>query len=255
MFIFNFLFSFFFLLFTSIIYSYSKTQEPAVKKILLDIAKKKSLHGSLNKSCIKKIAINITSRIVYVDHDDNISVMEMVENLNQGGFQAKVIRNGAQCINPNFGDDKGLNHMEASPLVLKSNYVESILIVPEMSSQSHINDIQIVLKRQNLLPIGIRAFYPHVLSRSIKLEHNPNITTVPTIVKSIMDAGFVEVNVHVDGHKEGLVLPSDEENGYNVDNVEARHSRTQIEGKVRVNVILSGFFWFVSIVGRFHDNW
>jgi len=41
-----------------------------------------------------------------------------------------------------------------------------------------------------------------------------------------MGAGFVEVNEHVDDDKEGLVLPLDEENRCNMDNLESRHTIT-----------------------------
>ena len=62
-----------------------------------------------------------------------------------------------------------------------------------------------------------------------------------------MDAGFVEVNVHVADDKEGLVLPLDEENGYNMDNLESRHTITWYPYELNWVIKMINVVYFINL--------
>jgi len=152
----------------------------------------------------------------------------------------------------------------------RSKYVESTLILPDMTTTADIRAIQGFLHSHRYLPEKIRAFYPNLPSRSIKIEHDPNLISASTVaeaLKRFSDASssneFTDVIVHVDGAVEGLALPESisDSDADDIDIGTTTWMGNGISSMLRVpkglhwNVFFSGFFWVVSMLGVVVSSW
>jgi Cd2+/Zn2+-exporting ATPase len=179
-----------------------------------------SILRQLSKSGVVKVSINITSRLVYVDHHpDEISAVDLARALNKDKFGATVRRDGG--------------------------------------ARQRIKTIPKALNISNSLNGSIRHIAPNVVSRTIKVEHNPKLVSANS---AFMDYGGCENGtVSVDGNIEGLFLP----NTMNPDMSEVQSKKWRFAKRLKhflpkglgVNIILSGIFWFVSILGHFIEKW
>ena len=203
------------------------------------------------KSGINKISINIPSRMVYIEHDYSSVTVKDIENvLNNEGFGASIKRNGK----------RGNNSLDAEDLTPcpVSKFVESTFIVHGLESRDDIGDIAYSFEACDFLPLKIRNYSCNLASRTIKVEHNPKVLEASTIAQSLMGAdGFENVTVHVDGSQEGLFLP---EIGNSIlDEIESHLSVDKIISWksvkwLNLNIVLSGLFWVLSLVGGFLDG-
>jgi len=105
--------------------------------------------------------------------------------------------------------------------------------------------------RKHYLQAQVRAFYPHMPSRTVKVEHDPKTVAAPDIVQLLQTLGLEEATVVVDGAVENLALPeidieaAMEGRGGMADS--SAEGSTWIGG-LHFNVILSGLCWFISIL-------
>eukprot|EP00979_Chaetoceros_neogracilis_P002415 scaffold417_cov245-Chaetoceros_neogracile.AAC.5 len=179
-----------------------------------------SILRQLSKSGVVKVSINITSRLVYVDHHpDEISAVDLARALNKDKFGATVRRDGG--------------------------------------ARQRIKTIPKALNISNSLNGSIRHIAPNVASRTIKVEHNPKLVSADS---AFMDYGGCENGtVSVDGNIEGLFL----QNTMNPDMSEVQSKKWRFAKRLKhflpkglgINIILSGIFWFVSLLGHFIEKW
>ena len=229
-----------------------------------------SILRKLSSSGVVKVSINITSRLVYVDHHpDEISAAELAKALNEENFGATVRRDGGAgrriktiAINSTSSgqhtvEAEGGHNKRSSHLALK--FVESTLMCPSLLSEEEVELIHEALDDGNLLHGSIRFISPNVASRTIKVEHNPKLASANNVANALMDyGGYANVTVLVDGAIEGLYLP----------NTMSDMPELQLKGwkctkrlkhflpkGLGINIVLSGIFWFVSILGHFIEKW
>eukprot|EP00979_Chaetoceros_neogracilis_P006932 scaffold1407_cov248-Chaetoceros_neogracile.AAC.2 len=227
-----------------------------------------SILRKLSKSGVVKVSINITSRLVYVDHHpDEISAMDLAKALNKDNFGATVRRDGGAgrhvknntltSSGEETAEAKEARNRKSSHLAFK--FVESTLVCPSLLF-GDVEMIRYALNNSNSLNGSIRHIAPNVASRTIKVEHNPKLVSADNIANALMDyGGYGNVTVSVDGNIEGLYLP----NTMNPDMTEVQSKEWRFAKRLKhflpkglgINIILSGIFWFVSILGHFIEKW
>ena len=204
-----------------------------------------------SRTAVKKISINITARVVYVDHNPNeISATHLAEHLTKEGFTAIVTKdgNGVQDTEGNIGNGISLDTKE------EIKFVESTLRAPSLETVEDADYVTQVLEENDYLYQKVRFVSPNIASRTIKIEHNPVLVSAQHIADFLMDVGgYSNVSVISDGDLECMMLP-------------ASVSRTEESKKLRVfrlilpkhlgiNIILSGLFWIVSMIGALFERW
>ena len=218
------------------------TEVPIVKQII----------RNMSKSGLKKISVNIPSRMVYIEHDYSIvTAKEFERRLNREGFDASVRKDGARHIDlsSNGEDDKRC---------YASNYVESTLLARGLESISQVNGLTKTFEAHNLLPIKIRYHSCNMASRTVKIEHDPKLLAASTVAELLMSEGVLDnVMVYIDGAKEGLVLPEIEDN----DSIESEprfnpkqvflNRRRHAQDGLDWNIVASGICWMMSLIGDF----
>ena len=242
------------------------SEVPQVTSIL-----KTSSHG------VGKVKINITAKMVYIDHNpDDISAADLAKALNSNGFGAVVTKDGGvsalgleSAANVGNGNNSGScshdhshDHAgEGTPLLSSKNgntmtkFVESTLFIPSLSSNKESDKIEALLEQRQLFKKNmIRAIAPNVSSSTVKIEHNPSLVSAQTILDALLHSGpFDNASILVDGGEEQLFLPmSIEMKSFEL---EASNRLFPIVMGLGLEVIISGIFWVVSMVGRFVDKW
>jgi len=238
------------------------SEVPEVTSIL-----KHSSHG------VGKVNINITAKMVYVDHNPgDISAADLARALNEAGFGAVVTKDGASSglefvANVGNGNNSGScshdhshDHAgEGTPLIASTpntKFVESTLFIPSLSSNIESDTrIEIALEQQQLFKKNIiRAIATNVSSSRVKIEHNPLLVSAQTILDALLQSGsFDNASILVDGGKEKLFLPMSIQ--MESSELEASNRLFPIVMGLGLEVIISGVFWVVSMVGRFVDQW
>jgi len=215
-------------------------------------------------SGVSKIGVNVRDGIVYVDHDTLLTSAEDIKRALERGRYVVVIRVDAVAELKRLAGDRegkgssvdlssGENAM-ASLGIRKSTFVESTLYLPSMITLDSVRRLEKTMRR-NYVKAQVRAFYPHIPSRTLKVEHDPtddlNAVSAPDLVRLLRMSGFDEASVVVDGAVENLALPEmdydetiEERGGMTED---ASATSTWIGG-LHFNVILSGICWFVSML-------
>lgn len=249
------------------------TEVPAVKSILRS-----------QGDPVIRVAINITTKLVYVDHDPfRISASLLADALNRERFGAKVRRDGgrnlpqgvgAQIKNaqgpgirlnatdelkrPEAAKIGGKDHsppLSADDLgVRMSRFVESTLHLPSMTMLDEVQRLERMM-RQNYSLDQVRAFYPHIPSRTVKLEHDPKLLEATTVIEALVTEGFQEAAIAVDGAVENMALPEFDAD----EDIERRHAGGMVDedgdrswlGGLHINVAISGICWLISILSVF----
>jgi copper chaperone CopZ len=217
------------------------TEVPIVKRII----------RNMSKSGVKKISVNIPSRMVYVEHEySSVTVRDFERELNREGFGASIRKDGASHLNLSFNEDL----MSCSA----SNFVESTLLVRGLENRVDVDYVAHVFEE---LPQKIRNYSCNLASRTIKIEHDPKLLSASTAAELLVgDEGFDNVTVHVDGAEEGLVLPDIPDNFTNEAELEKNNfflCRTyKRDGGLNWNIAISGICWVISLIGSCLDgNW
>ena len=100
--------------------------------------------------------------------------------------------------------------------------------------------------RQNYIKAQVRAFFAHVPSHTIKIEHNPALLPVQDIPPLLESHGLI-AHVAVDGKEAGLVLPAVEAYGGQHAN-DSMAEEVDTTSELKVHVMLSGLFWVLSML-------
>lgn len=249
------------------------TEVPAVKSILRS-----------QGDPVIRVAINITTKLVYVDHDPfRISASLLADALNRERFGAKVRRDGGRNLPQGVGaqikNAKGpgirlnatdeLKRPEAAKIggkdhspplsaddlgVRMSRFVESTLHLPSMTMLDEVQRLERMM-RQNYSLDQVRAFYPHIPSRTVKLEHDPKLLEATTVIEALVTEGFQEAAIAVDGAVENMALPEFDAD----EDIERRHAGGMVDedgdrswlGGLHINVAISGICWLISILSVF----
>lgn len=238
------------------------------------------LRGSSSE--VHNVSINVTARMVYVDHcTEHISAIELANALNLEGFGAKVTKDGAIShasnnkpheLNLEFANFKsssccsnGECHRdniatEATPLVSSKNnamkFVESTILIPQLATRKECDDVEkIVLEISNNDGECIRLAHANLASRTVKVEHNPKKMNAEYILHALQEkySSYDAISLITDGEKDALYLPMSIE----VSSSELTESKRllPVVMGVGLEVIISGIFWVVSMFGRFVEKW
>jgi len=264
------------------------SEVPTVTQILKQIS---TMKQGLIYFPITKVSINITSRLVYVEHDiAQITAEEMARYLNQEGFHATIQSDGSKKhhkdlkFNPVTNEECQNQQRYSTSItssisdISKSRFVESTFIYPAMMSSSIdlTRSIRSLLKTKKYMPDKIRTFYCHVASKTIKIEHDPQQVSATTIAELLSSSSLNlhlhktssspwNVKVHIDGAIEGLHLPMHLDHEINTDTnmkqkdfMSSRYvllwSVISWARRYHLNIIFSGIFWILSMIGELFSN-
>jgi copper chaperone CopZ len=180
-----------------------------------------------------KIGLNVTERLILIDHDVyQVSSGQFVKQL-QPSFECDVITAGEKLVND--GTARTLDGIR------RSKYVESTIAVERLDSHGAKNIENAVF--QTYIHNEVRAIYPNVISETIKIEHDPNCVSIEEIVDTLARYDSKAV-VTLDGAVLNLYLPAEAD-------YPSQHMSEQDETsliKVHLNVWLSGVFWVLSML-------
>jgi len=188
---------------------------------------------------VKRVGVNIAESVVYIEHNvSHISAQQLSQHLL------------SQYSNSIAGDAREEIEQRATHAlsVARSKFVESTISMTNLTI-GHISLLEKTF-RQNYIPPQLRAFYPHVPSKTIKIEHNPALLQAEAVATMLQRIGM-EAAVTVDGAVENLSLPLLDDydtpiyGGMIIDEQSSLH----------INVILSGLFWFISILSYIGGQW
>lgn len=213
------------------------SEVPVVRAIL------KPFHG------VHKLGINIATKVVFIDHDPTlISATMLVSALNAEKFTATMLTDG------------GGGSIEASSSLLASQsttfgelsmsrFVESTFRIPGLITDNKVKPCHISQQlRQNFFRGQLRAFHLHPPSRTLKVEHDPDLLTATRIlnvlVYGLKDDSWGKIDIIHDGAAEGLTLPIMMNERRDVIDENER----QCCCGLKLSIILSGLFWILSVL-------
>ena len=203
---------------------------------------------TISRTAVKKISINITTRVVYVDHNPNtISATYLAECLTKEGFTAIVTKDGGgvQIRNDNDVNESALDKNQA--------YVESILGAPGLETVEDADYVTQLLEEHDYLYQKVRFVSPNIASRTIKIEHNPLLVSAQHVANFLMDiGGYSNVSVKSDGKMDGMTLPASMSRAD--ESRKRRIFRIWLPKHLGINIVLSGIFWIVSMTGALFDK-
>lgn len=254
---------------------------------------------------IYKVSINITNRMVYVEYDpDFVTASDIHNALVQEGFERSTIEQDGNALlekrrrkkkkdednlvrKENENGNNSANGSSSSSLEtnIKGNidrlndsdsyYVESVICLPHLSDDT-IEIMHEIFYVNDLLYDYIRAYSPNIASHTVKIEHDPKLTSIQNVMDLLLkdDSGreiFRNCQILVDGFQEGLSLPSTPigHGDHDVNDFLTHSSSRKLNQKVlrclrtcgigtphglSITIILSGLFWILSIFGHFYDN-
>jgi copper ion binding protein len=188
---------------------------------------------------VKRVGVNVAESVIYIEHNVSLVSAQRISSL-----IAKI------CANTIAADaqDEIVQRAATAMSVAPSKYVASTLTITNLTLR-HVPILEKAL-HQNYIRAQLRAFYPHVPSKTLKLEHDPRLLQADAVAALLKRFGL-EAWVNVDGAVEHLALPLMED--YDT----PRYGGMDKEGSSfpHLNVILSGFFWFLSTLSFIGGNW
>ena len=188
---------------------------------------------------VKRVGVNLLESVVYVEHNVAlISAQQLSEHL-MPQYENKIAADA---------QDEIAQRATTSLSLARSKFVESTLSMTNLTL-AHISLLEKTF-RQNYIPAQLRAFYPHVPSKTIKMEHNPSLLHAEAVAVMLQRVGM-DASVAVDGAVENLALPLMEDYDTPI------YGGMIMDGEhdLHLNVILSGLFWFISILSFIGGDW
>eukprot|EP00544_Gedaniella_sp_CCMP2646_P007956 CAMPEP_0202486348 /NCGR_PEP_ID=MMETSP1361-20130828/4939_1 /ASSEMBLY_ACC=CAM_ASM_000849 /TAXON_ID=210615 /ORGANISM="Staurosira complex sp., Strain CCMP2646" /LENGTH=1321 /DNA_ID=CAMNT_0049115457 /DNA_START=9 /DNA_END=3974 /DNA_ORIENTATION=+ len=187
-----------------------------------------SIIGPING--VTKVSINVTTKMVYVDHDTEIvSAQDIEDALNDERFGASIRHDAAKDVRAQ------LSAFVRSTL----SYATPGNSTPDTES---LKDFLASFEGSHM-----EAFVVDVAEKKIRVVHNPNMLTVETIVQKLADYTGIEATVVVNGAESAdWDFPEFEEELERLEHVASRPS---------IPTILSGIFWVISMFSLIGDNW
>jgi copper chaperone CopZ len=189
---------------------------------------------------VRRVGVNVSESVIHIEHNVSLVSAQHISSLLAEAC-ANTIATNAQ--------DEIVQRAATAMSVAPSKYVASTLTITNLTLR-HVSILEKAL-HQNYIRAQLRAFYPHVPSKTLKLEHDPRLLQADAVAALLRRFGL-ETWVHVDGAVEHLALPLMED--YDV----PRYGGMDKEGGSsfpHLNVILSGFFWFLSTLSFIGGNW
>ena len=158
---------------------------------------------------VHKLGINIATKVVFIDFDPTlISTTMLVSALNAQNFAATILTDGGKSITE---ASSTVLASQSTPLdeLPMSRFVESTFRIPGLITDNKIKSCPISQQlRQNFLRGQLRAFHLHPPSRTLKVEHNPDLLTATRIlnvlVHGLRDDSWGEIDIIHDGAAEGI---------------------------------------------------
>jgi cation transport ATPase len=191
---------------------------------------------------VKKTKVNTMTKIVYVTHDPQVlSAESVVDALNRANFGAKLELDGAvnttRHTNPNETSISLESHKKSNV-----KFVESTFLVSSLFDDVVILELKKVISN-HFSKDHVSHIEAHILSRTVKVDHNPYLVKVETIKNLLTDSGL-DLSIHTDGFKEGIwAIKTDDDELEN-------H-----KPKLQWHVALSGIFWVISLLYMIGGNW
>jgi Cd2+/Zn2+-exporting ATPase len=196
---------------------------------------------------VKRVGVNLLESVVYVEHNvAQISARQLSEHLMPQC--ANRIASDAQDEIAQQATSSSSSPSCSFSLLARSKFVESTLSVANLTMRhSHLLERSF---RQNYIPAQLRAFYPNVQSKTIKIEHNASLLKAEMVAAMLQRVGM-QATVAVDGAVENLALPLMEDYDAPI------YGGMVTDGKstLHINVILSGIFWFISMLSFVGGDW
>jgi copper chaperone CopZ len=191
---------------------------------------------------VKKVAVNVTTKIVYVDHDTGMtSATNICKALNDQKFGAQIKKDAGE-------------ELFALQMGLPTNvFVESTLRIPDMPTTCTASTTSMKDSLDAFPKEHVRSYVIHMPSQTITLEHNPYYISIRSIVDSIstkQDNESVTIIIAKDGGADGTwAIPLLRDGAAEGEGIEKQTST------VKPFVILSGVFWGISMLSYIGDNW
>mmetsp|Transcript_17455 Transcript_17455/g.37696 ORF Transcript_17455/g.37696 Transcript_17455/m.37696 type:complete len:801 (+) Transcript_17455:169-2571(+) len=237
------------------------SEVPAVRSIL------RPLPG------VRRVGINIATKVVFIDHDPGtISATLLAGALNDAKFGADILTDGGLTLRKSSSlEDAGASpdSTSCSPPFLsdildleRSRFVESTFFIPGMITYTNdrMKSCPIgKLLRQNFFSDHLRAFHLHAPSRTLKVEHDPELLSAEKImgvlVKGLKDEDWGNIELSHDGAVEGLQLPVlNSENQEEGEDLLLEYGGKFCHG-LKINVVVSGIFWVLSLLSFVGGSW
>ena len=183
---------------------------------------------------ISRIAFSVSDALIHIDHDLCTVTSEQCQQALSPYFECQIQSNPHQAIgNP-----------ETAALfdgVRRSRFVESTIHIERLTTEQ-IGQVKTLL-RDIFEETRVRAVYPNPSSRTIKVEHDPELASILEICGALTSRGVMNVYVAVDGEEAGFYLPeSSPSSGF----LKAEDEPSFL--RVHANVWVSGIFWILSLI-------
>uniref|UniRef100_A0A7S3L7V9 HMA domain-containing protein n=1 Tax=Amphora coffeiformis TaxID=265554 RepID=A0A7S3L7V9_9STRA len=201
-------------------------------------------HAAAAVPGVHRIGVAVAESVVYVEHDWSISPITVVmDKLTRKGYPTTLVQD-AQAV----AVAQQSAQLIAQP---RSKYVESTLAIPNLT-QGHVALLAKAVK-QHFIRAQVRALHPHVSSRTVKVEHNPELLDIELLAETLRPYGL-DVIVVTDGHAEQFILPLVEDED---DKAAKAAAAYETSGQLSLSVIGSGIFWVLSLfsyIGNARDE-
>jgi len=216
---------------------------------------------------VRKLGVNVAIKMVYVDHDPTIITAELLAAaLNEHRFSAEIETDGASSSLPTNDDDTQSSPFESIMNLPRSKFVESTFVIPGLMTyaQDKMETCPIgKVLRQNFFKDQLRTFHLHAQSQTLKVEHDPSLLTAEQINSALVNGlkhdEWGRIELAHDGATEGLTLPVlsnerlDENEGD--DSLDDGGNRLYCFRGLKVNIILSGLCWILSLLSYVDESW
>jgi Cd2+/Zn2+-exporting ATPase len=193
-----------------------------------------------SRTAVKKVSINITARAVYVDHDPNIiSATHLAECLTKEGFTSIVTRDGGDVqIRKGNLNELGLNKNQVD--------VKKILRASRSEAVEDSDAVFQLLEENDYLYQKVRFVSPHIASRTINIERDPLLESAQHV------ANYTNLSDLSDNKLNGMSLPASKSRAYG--SRKRRVFRVLLPKHLGTNIVLSGLFWIISLIGALFDK-
>ena len=184
--------------------------------------------------------------VVVVEHDVTvISALELctVLQTEAGCPMASLVQDGQAWL----AQTEQIKAILSQP---RSNYVDSTISIPNLTKRHC--PILMKVMTQHYIRAQVRAVHPHVTSHMVKVEHNPDLISIASICETLMKYGLHALVV-TDGAEAKLILPMVEQDSEEAEE-EIALSIMQQASQLSLFVILSGIFWFLSLLSAM-EQW
>jgi Cd2+/Zn2+-exporting ATPase len=192
-------------------------------------------HAAAAVPGVRRIGVQLAEGAIFLQHDWAVAPVDVVQaGLVKRGYPTTVVQ------------DAQVEAATATTAALvrqpRSKYVESTLHISNLTAGHTALLAKAV--RQHFIRAQVRAIHPHVSSRTVKVEHNPQLLELEGLVATLRPYGL-DVSVVTDGAAEQLILPlvDEEEEDRQAALRQATHQSSQLSWAV----VLAGVFWALSM--------